>query len=205
MLKNRKICYVIVVILIAAGIAVAKNQNALLTLLENKKTETEEIQQPANEESLLSNEYNRKQELLKKYESKNDRKKIDEITEMIKKDSNNAELYFERAELYVALYEWKKARSDYTNAININGKNVKYYTGRAWTYGETEISKSKEDILKAEEISNSDEDKLLIAKYYEYRRNYDMALEKIKKIKNKNSDYYDELCTFMMRLITLKK
>ena len=131
MLKNRKICYVIVVILIAAGIAVAKNQNALLTLLENKKTETEEIQQPANEDSLLSNEYNRKQELLKKYESKNDRKKIDEITEMIKKDSNNAELYFERAELYVVLYEWKKARSDYTNAININGKNVKYYTGRA--------------------------------------------------------------------------
>ena len=94
MLNNRKIWYVIVVILLATGIAVAKNQNGLLTLLENKKTETEEIQQPANEESLLSNEYNRKQELLKKYESKNDRKKIDEITEMIKKDSNNAELYF---------------------------------------------------------------------------------------------------------------
>lgn len=197
--KKVLVLVIISLILILTCILISKNKEKEILKTESLKTDNlieNEITQDEsekNKESIISNEHMRKEELIRKYESKLDRKKVNEVTEKINKNPNNAKLYFERAELYRLLDELEKAYSDYTEAINIDKNKPKYYIKRAWTYRESEISKAEDDILKAKQILKTDDDKILIENYYLYRKNYEKALEELEQLSKKNKNYYDEI------------
>jgi tetratricopeptide (TPR) repeat protein/S1-C subfamily serine protease len=59
---------------------------------------------------------------------------IDDYTQAMKIDPENAEYYKNRGSAYVQLKEYKQAIDDYTQAIKIDDKNAIYYVGRGLAY-----------------------------------------------------------------------
>ena len=68
------------------------------------------------------------------YELKEYKLAIDDYTQAIKIDSQNAEYYAFRGGIYSFLKEYKQAINDYTQAIKIDDKNAIYYNARGLTY-----------------------------------------------------------------------
>jgi len=60
--------------------------------------------------------------------------KINELTEKINKNPNDANLYYNRGLKYNALKEYEKAIADKTMAIQLDPENAKYYNSRGISY-----------------------------------------------------------------------
>ena len=107
------------------------------------------------------------------------------ITEEIKKDDDNANLYNKRAKLYIAASQINNALSDINKAIQIDDKNTDYYLTLSDIYFATvQIDKCKEAIEKAIKIDDKKADAFLklaelnlyLKKYDETHKNADKAI-----------------------------
>ena len=197
----RKIMLILTLIIILGGIAfgilihfdkIEQEKQYQIKIKEENKLESQRMEQKRKENKWKAQQMEQerkeniiddktREELRKKFDSKEDRKKIEEITKKIKKEKRNAELYYKRGELYSYVYENKKAYSDYTKAIELNPNKGLYYVGRAIIYKDNEIKKAEEDIAKALELSDDLETYKATGVYYAIKDEYESAIEMYKK------------------------
>lgn len=145
---------------------------------EQNKLRTQQKEQERKEKII---DIKMKEELREKFDTKEDRKKIKEITKKIERDEKNAELYYKRGELYSYVYEFKKAYADFTKAIELNPNKAIYYVGRAIVYKDKEKKKAEEDIAKSLELPYDLETYKQIGIYYTINSEYESAIEIYKK------------------------
>ena len=174
---------IIILCIIVLGIIIYNNkieQDKQYTIeIEQKNKLAEQEQEKERKENIIDSKT--REELRKKFETKEERKKIKEITDKIAKDEKNAELYYDRGELYSYVYEYKKAYDDFTKAIELNPNKAIYYVGRATVYKEKEKKKAEEDIAKSLELPYDLETYKKLGEYYEYKSEYESAIEIYKK------------------------
>lgn len=184
----RKIMLILTLIIILSGIAfgiiihfdkIEQEKQYQIKIKEENKLEAQRMEQK-RKENIIDDKT--REELRKKFDNKEDRKKIEEITKKIKKEKRNPELYYKRGELYSYVYENKKAYSDYTKAIELNPNKGLYYVGRAIIYKKNEIKKAEEDIAKALELSDDLETYKKIGTYYTFNNKYESAIDIYKKV-----------------------
>jgi tetratricopeptide (TPR) repeat protein/S1-C subfamily serine protease len=121
---------------------------------------------------------------------------IDDYTQAMKIDPENAEYYKNRGSAYSKLKEYKQAINDYTQAIKIDDKNAIYYVGRGLAYFRLKDYKQAiNDYSQAIKIDDKN------AIYYNARgltylelKDYKQAINDYSqaiKIDTKNASYYN--------------
>lgn len=110
-----------------------------------------------------------------------DAQSIEDYTSLIEKNPDNADLYNERALLYLKNNDAEKAKDDIREALRINPNSSEYLVTRAKIYASTvEMERSLRDFKKATEIdSNNAEAFLGIGKIYYLARNPEIAMENL--------------------------
>ncbi len=108
------------------------------------------------------------------------------ISEEIKKDGNNPELYNKRAKLYLLSNQTNTALNDINKALQLDEKNSDFYLTLSDIYFATvQIEKSKEAINKALSLNNKNSEAFLklaelnlyLKQYDETQKNADIAID----------------------------
>lgn len=111
---------------------------------------------------------------------------IDGITEMIRKDPDNSELFNKRAEIYFALGDVKNAVTDAENALRIDSLKPEYY----FSLAEYSIFAAKSEIARDALLRcirifpENAEAHLKLAEVYLYVREYQKSMEMLKIAEN---------------------
>ncbi len=108
------------------------------------------------------------------------------ISKMISEDPKNAELYNQRALLYLEKNENDKALTDINKAITIDSKNTKYLRTLSDVYFASGKIKNCQDVLnKACEMNPGDVEAVLkLAELYFYMKDYKKTFEYADKAEN---------------------
>jgi tetratricopeptide (TPR) repeat protein len=124
-----------------------------------------------------------KKEKEKDFNKLSNQEKILLLDAKIKKDPKNAELYYQRGEVFYKMENTKEALFNAEKAIELDKKQVKYYTFEAdvlFARGEITLSfNALEEALKVDKKST--EAYLKIAELSMYMKDYDKSMDNIKK------------------------
>jgi tetratricopeptide (TPR) repeat protein len=118
--------------------------------------------------------------------SSKENKKIAEYTKILKKDSNNAEAFYQRGYAYFNKKDYAKAIEDFTSAIKINPELTKAYLCRGCAFIETEdYEKAVSDMNRVQEGETRNEILFLVYTYrgFAYKKlgNFDSSVTEYKK------------------------
>ena len=103
------------------------------------------------------------------YENKSFDKAVDDYTEAIKRNSDDAALFCCRGDAYRKLSQWNNAIEDYSKAIEMNPKYAEAYYGRGSSLIQGDRLKAIEDLHKAISLSPD-----FLKAYYVLGRVYEM-------------------------------
>ena len=87
----------------------------------------------------------------------NRKKRMKKLTELLKREPKNSNLYLERGKLYHILKKYNEALEDFSKGIELNPNQSELYVERGFTYDSLkQFESSRKDFQKAVELNTSD-------------------------------------------------